>query len=104
MDLNSIYSRTAPGETKEVAVFVTDRNKERVGVLSVAKMVAEAFGEQLAFLAELDQLKSVVRQSPLINRTRKKNSAEHSCTSRCSPSFSPSAWKKLTRLRSSRCC
>jgi putative hydrolase of HD superfamily len=33
---------------------------------------------QLAFLAELDQLKSIVRQSPLINRSRKENSAEHS--------------------------
>ncbi len=33
---------------------------------------------QLAFLAELDQLKSVVRQSPLINRSRRENSAEHS--------------------------
>jgi putative hydrolase of HD superfamily len=34
--------------------------------------------QQLAFLAELDRLKSVVRQSPLINRSRKENSAEHS--------------------------
>ena len=33
---------------------------------------------QLAFLAELDRLKSVVRQSPLVNRSRKENSAEHS--------------------------
>lgn len=36
------------------------------------------FHRQLTFLAELDQLKSVIRQSPLINRTRKENSAEHS--------------------------
>jgi putative hydrolase of HD superfamily len=34
--------------------------------------------QQFAFLTELDKLKSVVRQSPLINRTRKENSAEHS--------------------------
>jgi putative hydrolase of HD superfamily len=34
--------------------------------------------QQLAFLAELDQLKSVVRQSPLINQSRKENAAEHS--------------------------
>jgi putative hydrolase of HD superfamily len=33
---------------------------------------------QLAFLAELDRLKSVVRQSRLINRERRENSAEHS--------------------------
>jgi len=34
--------------------------------------------QQLAFLAELDRLKSVVRQSSLIDRSRKENSAEHS--------------------------
>jgi putative hydrolases of HD superfamily len=39
---------------------------------------SEAIGQQLAFLAELDQLKSVTRQSPLVNRSRKENSAEHS--------------------------
>ncbi len=33
---------------------------------------------QLAFLAELDRLKLIVRQSPLIDRSRKENSAEHS--------------------------
>ncbi|MEK6425152.1 MAG: HD domain-containing protein [Burkholderia gladioli] len=37
-----------------------------------------ALGRQFAFLAELDKLKSVLRQSPLVNRTRKENSAEHS--------------------------
>lgn len=39
---------------------------------------ADIIGAQLAFLAELDQLKSVIRQSPLINRSRRENSAEHS--------------------------
>lgn len=34
--------------------------------------------DQLAFLAEIDALKSVVRQSPLANRSRRENSAEHS--------------------------
>ncbi len=38
----------------------------------------EAIRRQLAFLSELDRLKSVMRQSPLINRTRRENSAEHS--------------------------
>ncbi|MGF6771590.1 putative hydrolase of HD superfamily [Paraburkholderia sp. GAS199] len=33
---------------------------------------------QLTFLMELDKLKSIMRQSPLINRSRKENSAEHS--------------------------
>lgn len=33
---------------------------------------------QLAFLREIDRLKSVVRQSPLLDRSRKENSAEHS--------------------------
>jgi putative hydrolase of HD superfamily len=38
----------------------------------------ENIHRQLAFLTELDRLKSVMRQSPLINRTRRENSAEHS--------------------------
>ena len=38
----------------------------------------ETIRRQLAFLSELDRLKSVMRQSPLIDRTRRENSAEHS--------------------------
>lgn len=34
--------------------------------------------KQLGFLREIDRLKSVVRQSPLLNKSRKENSAEHS--------------------------
>ncbi|MDB5802866.1 MAG: yxdL [Betaproteobacteria bacterium] len=34
--------------------------------------------KQLAFLKEIDQLKSVLRRSPLIDRSRRENSAEHS--------------------------
>jgi len=45
---------------------------------AVATPSYENVRQQFAFLAELDKLKSVVRQSPLINRTRKENSAEHS--------------------------
>ena len=33
---------------------------------------------QLAFLREIDRLKSIVRLTPLINRSRRENSAEHS--------------------------
>lgn len=33
---------------------------------------------QVAFLQEIDKLKSVVRKSPLIDKSRKENSAEHS--------------------------
>lgn len=33
---------------------------------------------QLAFLREIDQLKSVIRLTPLIDRSRRENSAEHS--------------------------
>lgn len=44
----------------------------------MATQLAETIRKQLAFLAELDQLKSVIRQSPLVNRSRKENSAEHS--------------------------
>jgi putative hydrolase of HD superfamily len=34
--------------------------------------------QQLAFLKEIDRPKAVVRQSPLLDRSRKENSAEHS--------------------------
>src|SRR5689334_11518159 len=34
--------------------------------------------QQLDFLKEIDRLKSVVRQSPLLDGSRKENSAEHS--------------------------
>jgi putative hydrolase of HD superfamily len=34
--------------------------------------------QQLNFLTEIDRLKTVVRQSPLLDRSRKENSAEHS--------------------------
>lgn len=44
----------------------------------MAEVATGTFAEQLAFLAELDKLKSILRQSPLISRTRKENSAEHS--------------------------
>ncbi|CAE6821197.1 HD domain-containing protein [Paraburkholderia domus] len=38
----------------------------------------DQIAQQLAFLVELDRLKSIMRQSPLINQSRKENSAEHS--------------------------
>jgi putative hydrolases of HD superfamily len=34
--------------------------------------------QQLTFLREIDRLKTIVRQSPLLDRSRKENSAEHS--------------------------
>ncbi len=34
--------------------------------------------KQLAFLIEIDKLKSVIRKSPLIDQSRRENSAEHS--------------------------
>jgi len=34
--------------------------------------------KQLSFLREIDRLKSVVRQSPLLDKSRQENSAEHS--------------------------
>ena len=33
---------------------------------------------QLAFLREIDRLKSIVRLTPLIDRSRRENNAEHS--------------------------
>jgi putative hydrolase of HD superfamily len=41
-------------------------------------MSSDAITQQLAFLAEIDKLKSVLRATPLIDRSRRENSAEHS--------------------------
>lgn len=41
-------------------------------------MPLSALEKQLSFLREIDRLKSVVRQSPLLDKSRKENSAEHS--------------------------
>jgi putative hydrolase of HD superfamily len=41
-------------------------------------MQSTALEKQLGFLREIDRLKTVVRQSPLLDRSRKENSAEHS--------------------------
>mgnify|MGYP000884870071 CR=1 FL=1 len=41
-------------------------------------MIPSDLERQLAFLKEIDRLKSVVRLSPLIDRSRRENSAEHS--------------------------
>ncbi len=41
-------------------------------------MISSETEKRLAFVTELDRLKSVVRQSPLVDRSRKENSAEHS--------------------------
>ena len=41
-------------------------------------MSADSLASRLAFLREIDGLKSVVRQSPLLDRSRRENSAEHS--------------------------
>ncbi|NEX64819.1 HD domain-containing protein [Noviherbaspirillum galbum] len=41
-------------------------------------MQTTALEKQLHFLREIDRLKTVVRQSPLLDKSRKENSAEHS--------------------------
>lgn len=41
-------------------------------------MPADTIQQQFAFLAEIDKLKSVLRQTTLIDRSRRENSAEHS--------------------------
>lgn len=41
-------------------------------------MQSTALEQQLNFLREIDRLKTVVRQSPLLDKSRKENSAEHS--------------------------
>jgi putative hydrolases of HD superfamily len=59
-------------------VRVGSQRKLLEGTQVTSVLSAATIHQQLAFLAELDQLKSIVRQSPLINRSRKENSAEHS--------------------------
>lgn len=44
----------------------------------MTSLSTDQIAQQLAFLVELDRLKSIIRQSPLINQSRKENSAEHS--------------------------
>jgi len=41
-------------------------------------MSTDTLAPRLAFLREIDGLKTVVRQSPLLDRSRRENSAEHS--------------------------
>ncbi|MDR0226613.1 MAG: HD domain-containing protein [Burkholderiaceae bacterium] len=41
-------------------------------------MPLESLKQRIEFLREIDQLKSVVRQSPLLDQSRRENSAEHS--------------------------
>lgn len=41
-------------------------------------MTSPTLAQQLTFLREIDRLKSVVRLTPLIDRSRRENSAEHS--------------------------
>lgn len=41
-------------------------------------MPSTALEKQLSFLREIDRLKTVIRQSPLLDKSRKENSAEHS--------------------------
>ncbi len=44
----------------------------------VIAMQTKPMLQQLNFLHEIDRLKSVIRQSPLLDQSRKENSAEHS--------------------------
>ena len=41
-------------------------------------MQSKVLEQQLSFLREIDRLKSVIRQSPLLDKSRRENSAEHS--------------------------
>lgn len=46
--------------------------------ISALRIKGTAMEQQLTFLREIDKLKSVVRKSPLIDQSRRENSAEHS--------------------------
>ncbi|MBE9479954.1 MAG: HD domain-containing protein, partial [Chloroflexi bacterium] len=41
-------------------------------------MDKDRFDQQIRFILEIDKLKTVIRQSYLLNGTRRENSAEHS--------------------------
>jgi putative hydrolase of HD superfamily len=41
-------------------------------------MTVSTLERQLDFLMHIDRLKNVIRQSPLIDQSRRENSAEHS--------------------------
>lgn len=47
-------------------------------MIAPLQMNTESLNQQIAFLREIDRLKSVNRQSPLLDQSRKENSAEHS--------------------------
>lgn len=51
-------------------------NSELIGQL--ARGVDERLGQQITFLLELDRLKTIIRRSPLVDRSRFENTAEHS--------------------------
>ena len=42
------------------------------------KPASERFSRQLAFISEIDKVKSIFRQTPLMDKSRKENDAEHS--------------------------
>ncbi len=63
-------------QTAIITVFIRRRRIKRDGAKNPMK--SESLAQQLAFLREIDQLKSIIRQSPLLDRSRKENSAEHS--------------------------
>ena len=55
------------------------RPHARLKSYSYQKMMQlTALEKQLSFLREIDRLKTVIRQSPLLDKSRKENSAEHS--------------------------
>ncbi len=59
-----------------MAETVSTLNPELIGQLATG--VDERLGQQITFLLELDRLKSIIRRSPLVDRSRLENTAEHS--------------------------
>lgn len=45
---------------------------------TIAKIGGEALADRLRFVTEIDKLKTILRQTPLLDRSRKENDAEHS--------------------------
>lgn len=59
-----------------MAALIDSANSQ--SIFDRRKVTTPDLERQLAFLREIDRLKSVIRLSPLIDRSRRENSAEHS--------------------------
>src|SRR5574343_1004553 len=69
-------AKAASATQRAVGTLIDSANSQ--SIFGRRKVTPHELDQQLAFLKEIDRLKSVVRLSPLIDRSRRENSAEHS--------------------------